>query len=98
MATTHLSKTAVYESLYLTSLATQQIIHHLERLKTANVLAPKPAELRKMATNQLRTEIAAAAVMNLTSEEMGDAYRQERASRAGKAFSKAPTEEAIHKK
>lgn len=35
MANTNLSKTDVYESLYLISLATQQITQHLERLKAA---------------------------------------------------------------
>lgn len=77
-ATSNVSKTAVYESLYLISLATQQIVDNLERLKAVHILAPKPAELRKLAANQLRAEIAATAVLNLTSEEMGDAYRQEK--------------------
>lgn len=78
MATSNVSKTDVYQSLYLISLATEQITQHLERLKTANILAPKAAELRKLAVNQLRAEIAAAAVMNLTSAEMDESYRQEK--------------------
>jgi hypothetical protein len=56
MATSNVSKTDVYESLYLISLSTLQIIHHLERLKAANVLRPKPAELRKLVAQQLRSD------------------------------------------
>lgn len=78
MATSNVSKTAVYESLYLISLGTQQIVDNLEWLKAAHILAPKPAELRKLAANQLRAEIAAAATLNLMSREMNDAYQQEK--------------------
>ena len=78
MANSNVSKTAVYESLYLISLSTQQIINHLERLKAANVLRPKPAELCKVMARQLRSEVAAAVAMNLVSEEMNQAYCDEK--------------------
>ncbi|HLJ27060.1 MAG TPA: hypothetical protein VKY85_10160 [Candidatus Angelobacter sp.] len=81
MATTNLSspgKTAVYESLYLISLAVQQITDSLERLKSTKILAPGFVELRKMAANQLRAEIAASSTINLTTREAEDAYRLER--------------------
>jgi len=78
MATSNVSKTAVYESLYLISLATQTITRHLERLKAANVLRPKPAELRKLVAQQLRSEVAAAVAMNLVSEEIDQAYLDEK--------------------
>jgi hypothetical protein len=71
------SKTEVYESLYLISQATQQIIHHLDRLKDANVLGRQSAEINKAAALQLRAEIATSAVHNLASPEIEEAHRQE---------------------
>jgi hypothetical protein len=81
MATSNVSspsKTTVYESLYLISLAVQQITDNLERLRSANILAPGFVELRKMTANQLRAEIAASSTIKLTTWEAEDAYLLER--------------------
>ncbi len=78
MATSNVSSPSVYESLYLISLAVQQITDNLERLRSANILAPGFVELRKMAANQLRAAIAASSTIKLTTWEAEDAYRLER--------------------
>lgn len=78
MATTNVSspsKVEVYESLYLICHATQQIIDHIERLRSANVLRPSLVKLQKSAAHQLRSEITSSAVHNLTAPENAEAFR-----------------------
>ncbi len=70
------SKTEVYESLYLICQATQQITEHLERLRSASVLARSFVEVNKTAALQLRAEITTSAIHNLTAPEVADAHRQ----------------------
>src|SRR5579864_1129223 len=80
MATSNVSsptRIELYESLYLICQATQQITHHLERLRSANVLAHTSVELHKTAALQLRAEITASAVLNLAAPEAEDAYRRQ---------------------
>src|SRR5215469_14790543 len=80
MATTHvssLSKTEVYQSLYLISQATQQLAEQLDRLMAANVVGHVSGEINKAIALQLRAEIATSAVHNLASREIDEAHRQE---------------------
>ena len=72
-----ISKTELYESLYLICNATQQITDHLDRLRSAEILKPVFVELHKTAAQQLRAEITASATLNLTAPEAEDAYRHE---------------------
>ncbi|HEY6348915.1 MAG TPA: hypothetical protein VI636_05850 [Candidatus Angelobacter sp.] len=81
MATSNVTsptKAQVYESLFLICQATQQIIDHLERLRSAAILPPVSVELHKMAANQLRAAVTATAVLNLAAPEAEDAYRNEK--------------------
>ncbi len=80
MAITHGNsphKVEVYESMYLICQATQQITEHLERLRSANVLARSFVEVNKTAALQLRAEITTSAIHNLTAPEVADAHRLE---------------------
>ena len=57
--------------------ATSVLEHHVERLRSAKVLADKFAWVQKFAANELRAAVAASATMNLNSPEMKDAYRNQ---------------------
>lgn len=69
------TKTQVYESLYLINHASQLMIEHMDRLKSAKVLGATFVQIRQAATRQLRAEIASSAVHNLAAPENAEAYR-----------------------
>lgn len=67
----------VFESLYLISQATQQIADHLERLKSAKMLAPVFAEIQKLAAFERQAVVAASVVHNLAAPELEDSSRHQ---------------------
>lgn len=68
------SKTQIYESLYLISVATQLITEHLDRLQSAKILSKWAVEHGKTAANELRAQLAASSTINLTGKEADNAY------------------------
>lgn len=72
------SRTHLYESLYLICQLTDQLIHHLDRLKSAKILMPGFVEQEKEAARELRSVVAASAAMNLQHAEMDAAAHHQK--------------------
>ncbi len=69
------TRVELYESLFVIAQATEQITHHLERLASAGLVSEIMSEQHALAAHQLRAQIAATAVNNLTAPELEDAGR-----------------------
>lgn len=64
------TRTHVYESLYLIYQLTEQLTYHLDRLRTAKVLAAGIVEQEKETAKELRAVVIASSAMNLQRKEM----------------------------
>src|SRR5579871_4829228 len=69
------TRVELYESLFAIAQATEQITHHLERLASAGLVSEVMGEQHTLAAHELRAQIAATAVNNLTAPELEDAGR-----------------------
>ncbi len=70
-----LTRVELYESLYVIAQATEQITHHLERLASAGLVSEVMNEQHLLAAHELRAQVSATAVNNLTAPELEDAGR-----------------------
>jgi len=68
------SKPEIYQSLYAISHSLQEVIGHLERLRTADVLTASFAEVHRLAVEEIRSEINESATNSLNTTETEDAY------------------------
>ena len=69
------TRVELYESLFVIAQATEQITHHLERLASAGLVSDIMSEQHTLAAHELRAQISATAVNNLTAPELEDAGR-----------------------
>jgi regulator of replication initiation timing len=75
VATTDFSKTAIYQSLSAINQATDQLIEHIERLKSAYRLKFKMADLFRLTAENLRAQINHNVIAHISRDEMADAAR-----------------------
>lgn len=75
MANTNGNKTSVYDSLSAVNRATDELTEHIERLKAANRLKFRMADLFRFAAEELRAQINHRVVSHLSRDEGADASR-----------------------
>lgn len=75
MANPDSTKTAAYDSLSAINRATDELTAHLERLKTANRLKFKMADLFRFTAEELRAQINHGVIGHLSRDEGADAAR-----------------------
>jgi hypothetical protein len=68
----------IYQSLYAINQSLETAAEHLEKLKVAEIMLPGIADVRRIAIEELRSEICAGLTVAIHSIEMKEARRLER--------------------
>lgn len=84
------TKAEMYQSLYTINQFLQEVMWHINRLKTADVLAAGFAEVQRLALEEIRSAINSSATISLHTSEGGDAYAYQQQRLAGATTQRFP--------